>query len=311
MLGLCLIAAFAVAAITAAGASALPEFGKCEKSATHEGKYTDSNCTKKAKLVGGKGTGEFEFHNSLHFTKNEKEFSNGTGEKVPAVLTSPFHLCIPSEEKLAKCREGEKEEVFLGEPIRVECKEIFDLGEFSSTSSKEVRNIHVTFRGCLADGTIACSNTASEGVIETNLLKGTLGYIKKVAPKEVGVDIKPQSGKVFARFNCAGLLNITVGAATAAEGPAYPPSGGGDGVLGVATPINEQTSVLTQAFTANEETSENIPSKFEGKPLQVLEDWNASSGNHGSKWSPAGQSVTVHNSIRTCTGEECVGEIKA
>jgi hypothetical protein len=149
-------------------------------------------------------------------------------------------------------------------------------------------------------------------VIETNILRGVLGYIKKAAPKEVGIDIKPQSGKEFAKFGCA-VLQIVVGEATGAEGPAYPPTGGGDGVIGVATPLDEMTSVLTQAFTANEEKAENIPSKFEGQSIQVLENFfnNATVGGHGSKWSPAGETVTAHNSCRACTGEEGVGEIKA
>ncbi len=302
MLGACLIAALAVAAITAAGASALPEFGKCEAKAG--GKYSDSNCTVKAK----KGQGKFEWHNSLSYTKNQKEFSNGSGEKVAAVLTSTFYTCSPSSEKLAKCREGETEEV-VG-PIKVECTELFDIGEFSSTSDKEVRNVHVKFSGCIALGSIPCENTATEGVIETNILKGSLGYIKKAAPKEVGVDIKPQSGKEFAKFSCGSTIAFRVGEGTAKEGPFYP-KGGGDGVIGVVTPINEQTTVLTQTFIANEETNENIPSKFEGKPIQVLEDWFTSGGNSFSKWSPAGQTVTAHNSCKACKGEEGVGEIKA
>jgi hypothetical protein len=73
------------------------------------------------------------------------------------------------------------------------------------------------------------------------------------------------------------------------------------------------TTVLTQAFTTNEETSENIPSKFEGKPIQVLEDFfsNLTVPGEGSKWSPAGETVTAHNSCDACKGEEGVGEIKA
>jgi hypothetical protein len=306
MVGLALVAVFAMAAVAATSASALPEFGKCEAKAG--GKYTDSNCTKKATT---KEPGKFEFHNSLTFTKNVKEFSNGTGEKVPGVLTSIFHVCQPSTEKLPKCRAGEEEQ--LVGPVKVECEELFDLGEFSSKSAKEVRNLHVRFSGCKTLGSIPCSNTSTVGVIETNILKGLLGYIKKAAPKEVGIDIKPQSGKEFAKFTCSGVLEITVSAATEAEGPAYPPKGGGDGVIGVVTPINEMTSVLTQAFTANEETAENIPSKLEGKPLQVLEDFehNLSTNGQTSRWSPAGQTVTAHNSCRACKGEEGVGEIKA
>ena len=54
MLGLCLVAVFAVAAVAATSASALPEWGSAKQRAG--GKYSDSNCTKKAKP----GTGTFE-----------------------------------------------------------------------------------------------------------------------------------------------------------------------------------------------------------------------------------------------------------
>jgi hypothetical protein len=310
MLGLCLIAALGVAAITAAGASALPEFGKCEVSPTHEGKYTDKACVKKAKAVGGKFTGEFEWHTSITFKENVRDFSNGTGEATPSTLTSIFNECRPSEEKLAKCREGETEERFG--PIKVECEGIFDQGEFSTKSAKEVRNIHTTFTGCKALG-VPCTNTGVAGTVETNLLKGTVGYIKKAAPKEVGVSIMPQSGKEFAKFTCGAEIQIQVGEAVEKEGPAYPTKGGGDSVIGVVTPLNEMVSSFKQAFTANEETSENIPSKLEGKPLDVLENFFTNLGaiGHGSKWSPAGETVTVNNSCKGCKGEEGVGELKA
>jgi hypothetical protein len=49
MVGLSLVAVFAIAAIAASGASALPEWGKCTKIGAKGGKYTDSNCTTKAK----------------------------------------------------------------------------------------------------------------------------------------------------------------------------------------------------------------------------------------------------------------------
>ena len=71
MLGLSLVAVFAICAYAVASASALPEFGKCEAKAG--GKYSNSNCTVKAK----KGTGSYEWKSSTKFTGNVKVFSNG------------------------------------------------------------------------------------------------------------------------------------------------------------------------------------------------------------------------------------------
>jgi hypothetical protein len=305
MMGLCLAAACAIAAVLASSASAgLPEFGKCEPKTG--GKYSNSNCTTKAK----KGAGAYEWLNAEHFSGAVKEFSNGSGEKTPAVLTSRFIACFTGYERLPKCREDEKEEEYA--TVKIECEEVYDNGEFSSKSDKEVRNVHVTFKECKGIGT-ECTNTATAGVIETNLLEGTLGYIKKTAPKEVGVDIKPQSGSIFAEFHCGGQIGTVVGGAKATEGPAHPPSGGGDGIIGTVTPINEMTSTISQAFVVNEETFENIPNKFEGKPVQVLEDYLTFLGNpgHGSKWSAAGEAVSVHNSCKACKAGEGVGEVKA
>ena len=68
MLGLCLVAVFAVAAIAASSASALPEWGQCEAKAG--GKYSDRNCQTKAK----KGKGEYEWRKATEVGKSEKQF---------------------------------------------------------------------------------------------------------------------------------------------------------------------------------------------------------------------------------------------
>ena len=62
MLGACTIVAAVVIATTVASASAkLPEWGKCETSPTHEGKYADSGCIEPVKKVYGKYTGGYEW----------------------------------------------------------------------------------------------------------------------------------------------------------------------------------------------------------------------------------------------------------
>ena len=62
MVGICLVAMIAAVAAMAGSASAkLPEWGKCEVSATHEGKYADAGCTQPVKKVYGKYTGGYEW----------------------------------------------------------------------------------------------------------------------------------------------------------------------------------------------------------------------------------------------------------
>ena len=133
----------------------------------------------------------------------------------------------------------------------------------------------VKFKGCKLFGTAPCSNGPIEGEIQVNVLKGVLGYISK-SPKQVGILLEPAKKKgEFAQFNCGGILTTVVGVGNAKEGAAYSPetTGGFDGIISPITPINTMTKEFTQTYTVNEETHENIPSKFEGKHIELLEDY--------------------------------------
>jgi hypothetical protein len=298
--GLAIAVALAVAAYAAGSAAALPEFGRCTPSPTHEGRYTNNGCTTKAKKVGEKFTGEYEWEKSTTFPAGN--FKEVRGYEIdehagPVVLTSDFVKCEPNEQKLAKCREGETEERV---PVSIECANIRTAeGEFSSKSSKEISHFQMVLAGCETLG-ISCNNTDTAGFgreskLELNALKGVLGYIKKTAPKEVGIAWKAESGKDIADFTCGEDMRLVIGGATEQEGPNYPPKGGGGAWIAAVTPINEMVLTITQSATVDTETAENIPSKFEGQPLQALEGYffnpNGTIGN-GTKWSPTGFGLT-------------------
>jgi hypothetical protein len=298
MVGLCLVAVFAIASVAATSASALPEWGQCFKKGPGS-KYTDSNCQKKATL---KTPGEYEWRKSTE-VKN-KAF---TGEGGTGTLTTTFILCEPEPRRVpGGCGPGQ-EETKLG-PILVECETESANGEASGT--KEVKNVAVIFKGCKSLGS-ACSNTPTEGEIRVNTLKGALGYISK-SKKEVGVLLTPAKAKGdFAIFTCAAVnLTVTVGVGNAKEGAAYSPekTGGYDGLISPVTPVNEMTAALTQVYAVNG-AEENIPSKFEGKHIELLEDFtnNPSEPIASTKWSKAGESITNVN--HQTSGEEV--EIKA
>jgi hypothetical protein len=304
MVGLALVAVFAMAALAATSASALPEWGQCYVQAKHEGKYTDKNCTVKAKKVSEKFTGAFEWRKSVEVVNKHFAGAGGAG-----VLTAEPKICLPGEERRPKCAEGEKEEASFG-AVKVECESEVNHGE--ATGSKEVKNVSVSFRGCKIFGTSPCSNSNVEGEIKTNTLKGTLGYIKKLTtPKQVGVLLEPTVKKgEFAKFVCiTGQLGTVVGVGNEKEGCAYPlPACGGDGIISPITPVNEMTKELTQVYTINE-ALENIPNKFEGKPLKVLEMYlfNTEKPSKSSKWSRSGETIT---NVNTQESEEEI-EIKA
>ena len=298
MLGLGLIAALATAALMASSAFALPEFGKCEAKAG--GKYSDANCQVKA--AKGKGTHEWVKATAL---KNKKF----RGEGGTGILNVKYRSCEGPEglsERTAECEAKGWNEGALA----VECETEAATGEVHGT--KEVNNIEVRFKGCKVYGSTPCSNTPIEGEIDVNPLKGTLGYINK-AKKEVGIDLNPKTKKgEFAKFNCAGIIGTVVGTDPKSKGesaPVYPPKGGGDGIISPITPVNTMTTKYTQTYTTTEE-DENIPNKFEGKPLQVLESYgfNAAEPKYSWLWSKSGEVITNVNTLEP-EGEE--GEIKA
>jgi hypothetical protein len=303
MVGLCLVAVLAVAAVAATSASALPEWGQCYAKAG--GKYADSNCQKKAAL--GKGT--FEWRKGTEVVN--KKFS-GANVGSGGVLTSNITVCekgthaekrVPRS--LCEAGGGTPEEIAIG----VECEAEENRGEVSGT--KEVKNVAVKFHGChFLGGSISCANSTNEGEIIVNPLKGALGYINK-AKKEVGVLLEPaiKHGE-FAKFSCAGAITTVVGVGNKKEGAAYSPetTGGYDGIISPIAPVNTSTTALTQTYTVNA-SNENIPSKFEGKHIELLEDYifNTEEPENQSMWSKAGEAVTNVNHQEG--GEEI--EIKA
>jgi hypothetical protein len=311
MLGLCLIAVLAVVAAVATSASALPEFGQCY--AKTGGKYSEANCQKAAKG----GTGTYEWRKATQIEGEKRHFVGTAGA---GVLESKFVECKPSERRKAKCAEGETEETLKA---TVECESERNHGEISG--AKTISHVAVVFRGCKALGSISCSNSGTAGEVIVNALKGTLGYINK-SKKEVGVLLEPAVKKSeFAKFVC-GPLGIVVGEGNSAEGCAYPMKAcGGDGIIGVYSPVNVSTSSFTQTFASNEETAENIPDRLQGKPLTALESYlyNPEKPEGGSLWSKASESLTntatlcaheyenSENPAECAFGETETGEIKA
>ena len=296
----------AVIALAVSSASAVPEWGQCD--AKTGGKYADSNCTTKAK----KGAGRFEWKKGKSL--KPVKFSGGNVGSG-GVLSSKFRSCLNATEEgrvgprttRAKCKElGGTEQVEEGQ-LTIECEAEQNYGQTSGT--KSLVNISVKFTGCKAFGSTPCSNGPIEGEIQVNALKGELGYINK-AEKKVGVLLTPatKNGE-FAKFICGGILGTVVGVGNSKEGAQYEPekTGGYDGIISPITPVNRMTSEYTQVYTVNPETQENIPSKFEGKHIDLLEDYlyNPTEPEFSSDWSRSGEEITNVNH------PEEEGEIKA
>jgi hypothetical protein len=300
MVGLCLVAVFAITAVAATSASALPEWGQCFAKA--KGNYTNAGCTTK-KLAAG----SFEWRKGTEVVK--KHF---TGNNVGSggVLTAALEACYGKEMKSlrttrAKCAEQGGKRQPEG-TLAIECESEHNAGD--AKGSKEVANISVKFRGCKLFGSTPCQNGSEPGEIATNTLKGSLGYINK-AKKEVGVLLTPAKAKgAFAQFGCGGVITTVVGVGNSTEGAYYEPetTGGYDGIISPVTPVNTMTKALTQVYKVTA-TAENIPSKFEGKHIELLETYSFNTENPEITfmWSRAGEEITNVN-----TPEEEV-EIKA
>ncbi len=308
MVGLCLVAVFALAAVTAASASAKsPEWGKCE--AQVGGKYADGNCQTKA----SKGAGAFEWHKGA--TLPNVPFT-GASVGGGGLLWGGFYECRGGTGSHTKAPPSRSTcESMGGTPtangaLAVECEKENSSGEASGKSN--IVNVHVTFKGCTLFGSNPCTTEGlEEGEIQTSTLKGKLGVINGPA-KDIGVLLEPAvKHGTFATFACETIDHIRVGVGNKKEGAFYLPEnkGGGDQVISPITPVNETTSTFTQVFSAPEsEEPENLPNKFEGKPRSSLESQLnlEQEGKVGvqTMWSPAGEEITNVNT------PEKPGEIK-
>lgn len=290
ILGIALAAAFAIAAIAAASASAAnPEWGQCyEKTG---GKYTNSSCTTK-----GKG-GTWEWRKGTEVA--HKKFAGGNVGSG-GVLTTELYACNGSGENgrltRKKCEEKGYKMESVGE-ITIECHSETNYGE--AVGKDGVGNISVKFEGCHVFETVPCSNGTAEGEIQVEPLKGVLGYLNKSEHK-VGVLLEPaKKHGYFAQFTCLGIIGTVVGVGNSKEGAYYEPEskGGNDGIISPIEPVNTMTSEFTQTYTVNHANHQNVPSNFEGKPKELLEDYiySLSEPNDSDGWSPAGEEITNVN----------------
>jgi hypothetical protein len=341
MLGLCLVAVLALAAIVASSAVAGPQWVKCELVGPGHN-YTGPNCTK-AEKAKPKGSGEYELYKAPEVA--EKRIAEGKSANVPfsgssvgggGVLTTVERSCVNGETNeyyrttRQNCaEEGGKESLEeSAEPLYVECAVESNTGE--AEGKNKIANVHVLFTGCGAFGVLPChSEGLEEGEIETSTLQGKLGWINKSA-KEVGVVLEPaQHHAPFAVFDCSEVLGTVVGVGNKKEGTEYVQGekypegcygtkcagatpteekhGGYDQIISPITPVNAMTSEFTQVYT--EEAGYpygNLPTHLENKHISALEDYLIIDelGKSGM-WSSAGEVITNVN-----TPEEA-GEIKA
>ena len=271
---------------------------RCIKQA--KGNYTESKCkTVAVKIKKGKEVPD-------HKGSYEKIGPYFTGTGGTGILNEVLETCYINGEiengpgaRTPKC--DHQNNAAENQPYVqfVECASEQNSGR--AVGVNEVTSVKVTFTGCNLDGSIPCKNTATEGEIVVNPLKGHLGYIEKSAHPKVGILLEPETaGGLFAAFECAGgILKPEVGVGSATEGSYYKGTGH-DSVIAPITPIDTPATGFEQVFTDGGEAAENEPGQFEGEGSTIhrLETTLTAHNEEGTRYTPwarAGQSITNRN----------------
>jgi hypothetical protein len=275
IMGLCLVAAFALTAIGAGTASALPEIGRCVAKAG-TGKYKDANCTKKA----GSKAEEKQFEFVKGPVEGKTKFTSAGGEGVLETVSGTKIVCT-TQSATGKYK------------------------RLSTGVTKEVEGVIARFEGCAipALGT-PCASGAEAGVISTQSLKGPLGYIsgEKTLTPVVGQDLTPTKAKgLFAEFKCleGGITVKVKGKEGAAEG-------GRTGANCIIAPVknaNEMSLTATQVYEGS--GGKQNPQHFQDKGTTLSKFCNLESNTNGGAFEAATQALTT-----VVTNEEAL-EIKA
>lgn len=260
ILGLCLAAVFALAAVAATTASAsLPEWGGCEY--TPGGKYANSVCTEKAKHR--KTEGAYEWYTGRNFGwLHRRETGKGS------VGLNSYSFGEPSG--ITDNIGASTFEVSSGKKMTCGTGHIYL--EFESANPKDVHGVLIDLEGCESEGRPCSSNFAEyEGQV-TNLdqwfeeegLKGHLGWVNR-AKQEVGLFLTAFNTKsedieqrhlLFAACQAGGpesVRNLEIGG----------DKKGGNGVIGLIGPDNTMTTEYTLTY-AQSGGVQNPPA-FEGK----------------------------------------------
>jgi hypothetical protein len=203
IIGLALVAVFAMsaAAAVASASAALPVFVRCAKVAAGEPSSWENSICTKPKV----GTGEYALVEAgpgtcakVALATEPSSFSNaacttakvGKGEYIKVVAGKLGFTSSKSTAAVAllETKAGHK----------VECKSLTNKGEITGPKTDKVT---ITFDECTTEKD-PCQSGATAGVIEFKALS-KLVYIKRAAPKEVGIVLEPEvAGGLFVEFKC-------------------------------------------------------------------------------------------------------------
>jgi hypothetical protein len=258
------MAAFAIAMFAASSASAaLPEWGGCEATPPGRGTYTNSTCTVKATGETKKSEGDYAWNTGERFGwLHQRETGHGTEG------LSRFHF--GENGRITHNIGASTLELSSGK--KMTCTAGFIFFRLENAHPKNVHNGFLSLTGCESEGQPCTSNFGENEGEVTNLdewfeargLKGHLGWIDK-SKQEVGLFITAFNTKsenieerhlLFAACKAGGpesVRNLEIGG----------DKKGGNGVIGMITPVNTMTTEYQLAY--DQEKGIQAPSAFEGK----------------------------------------------
>ncbi len=270
-LTLCLLAAFALAAVAASTASAsLPEWGGCEPAPTGHGKYRDSACIEPVTGAAKKAEGDYEWYTGNNFGwVNNRE--HGIGHGTPEVS---FEIGIGATTFQTTGGDGNPIACTGGNGrIRMNLAE----------STKGVHDVLLNFEGCheVGGGEAQCtSEGASDGDINDEFqysdeegFRGSLGYLagKGGADPTVGLSLTTfnkvnpetkQPEKLLIAVCNGSLGTVWIGGEKK----------GGNAVISVIAPVDTMTQTYTQTYAPSSQGVQQWTS-FEGTHPSVLDEF--------------------------------------
>jgi hypothetical protein len=273
-LTLCLLAAFALAALTASGASAsLPELGGCEAAPTGHGSYKDPACVEKVTGAAKKTEGDYEWYTGADF------YSVRNLEQGHGIHGAPFQAF--------ELRIGPTTlETTGGHAITCSGGS----GHYRmnlAVSSKEVTDALISLEGCYEVGgeEAECASPEYEGGAEINDqyqygqeekgFRGTLGFLEGKGTES------PRVGLSLTSFNkyvpgsdpntAEGLMQaICLGPEGTVEIGGN--KKGGNTIISAIEPVDTMTENYTQTYASSAPGLQQWTS-FEGKHPSVLDEY--------------------------------------
>jgi hypothetical protein len=167
VIGLCLLAMFAIGALTTASASAaLPEYIECAKLKTLTGGFNNNTCTE----VSATKTGGFEIQPL---------------KKTQKIVTTYATTTLESSAGTVVCKTG----AFKGE-----------------LTPNGLKGVVLRMTVCLLNGKKCKSAGQEKSVVVSNPMVGVLGYLagKGTGTPTIGVSLKAETGEFSSLFSCEG-----------------------------------------------------------------------------------------------------------